>query len=98
MERREALRSAMPASWKGTLVQYAGRLHRKYAGKREVQIYDCVGSQVPVLARMLEKRLRGYAAMGYKRRVAGPSATSNDEAGGFEFGTDSDDVVNEELF
>ena len=89
---------ATSASWKRTLAQYAGRLHRKYDAKREVQIYDYVDSQVPVLARMLGKRLLGYAAMGYERWVAGTGATSNDEAGGFEFGTDSDDVVNEELF
>ena len=31
---------AMPISWKGTLQQYAGRLHREHAGKTEVRIYD----------------------------------------------------------
>jgi superfamily II DNA or RNA helicase len=59
----------MPVSWKGTLVQYAGRLHRIHAGKTDVQIIDYVDSRVPMLARMFEKRLRGYTAMGYQRRA-----------------------------
>jgi superfamily II DNA or RNA helicase len=56
---------ALPISWRGTLQQYAGRLHRAHAGKRVVQIYDYVDEQVPVLGRMYRKRLRGYRAMGY---------------------------------
>lgn len=56
---------ALPISWRGTLQQYAGRLHRTHAGKRVVQIYDYVDEQVPVLGRMYRKRLRGYRAMGY---------------------------------
>ena len=57
----------MPVSWKGTLVQYAGRLHRLYPGKTEVRIYDYVDRSVPLLARMFAKRLRGYRAIGYAR-------------------------------
>ena len=52
-------------SWKGTLVQYAGRLHRAHPGKREVRIFDYVDRDVPMLMRMFEKRLRGYRSMGY---------------------------------
>jgi len=55
-----------PVSWKGTLAQYAGRLHREYYGKTEVIIYDYLDGSVPVLARMHGKRLRGYAAQGYE--------------------------------
>jgi superfamily II DNA or RNA helicase len=55
----------MPISWRGTLQQYAGRLHRDHAGKHEVRIYDYVDGDVPPLARMFNKRLRGYRAMGY---------------------------------
>ena len=55
----------MPVSWRGTLVQYAGRLHRKHHGKTEVRIMDYVDRDVPMLARMFEKRMRGYRAMGY---------------------------------
>lgn len=57
-------------SWKGTLVQYTGRLHRTQPGKREVRIFDYVDCQVPMLLRMFEKRLRGYRAIGYARGEA----------------------------
>ncbi len=57
---------AMPVSWKGTLVQYAGRLHRLYAGKAEAQVYDYVDRNNPMLLRMFQKRLRGYRSMGYE--------------------------------
>lgn len=56
----------MPIAWRGTLVQYAGRLHRLHAGKREVRIYDYLDGQVPVLASMFKKRSRGYRALGYE--------------------------------
>ena len=55
----------MPVAWRGTLQQYAGRLHREHAGKADVIIYDYVDGGVPVLARMHQKRLAGYRAMGY---------------------------------
>ena len=57
-------------SWKGTLVQYTGRLHRLSPGKTEVRIYDYVDPAVPMLARMFEKRLRGYRAIGYASEEA----------------------------
>jgi superfamily II DNA or RNA helicase len=59
---------ALPVSWKGTLVQYAGRLHRKHANKKEVIIYDYWDQYVPVLSKMFEKRLRSYRALGYERQ------------------------------
>ncbi len=55
----------MPISWKGTLQQYVGRLHRLHDGKRFVQVYDFVDACVPMLARMYERRLRGYSVIGY---------------------------------
>lgn len=58
---------AMPVSWKGTLIQYSGRLHRYCPGKTEVRIYDYVDREVPALARMFEKRLSTYRAIGYER-------------------------------
>jgi superfamily II DNA or RNA helicase len=64
--RLDTLVLAMPVAWRGTLVQYAGRLHRIHAGKSEVRIYDYVDGNVPVLARMFGKRLRGYRALGYE--------------------------------
>jgi superfamily II DNA or RNA helicase len=57
---------ALPVSWKGTLNQYAGRLHRTHPGKKEVQIYNYVDRNVPVLKRMFERRVRGNEAIGYK--------------------------------
>lgn len=56
----------MPISWKGTLAQYAGRLHRVHHTKKEVLIYDYVDSEVPMLARMYERRFKGYKLLGYE--------------------------------
>lgn len=64
---------AMPVSWKGTLQQYAGRLHREHTGKVDVRIIDFVDTGHPALQRMWERRLRGYRAMGY--RVDSPDST-----------------------
>ena len=64
--RLDTLLLAMPISWKGTLAQYAGRLHRNYKGKLEVRIYDYVDIHVPTLERMYHKRLKGYAELGYQ--------------------------------
>ena len=57
---------AMPVSWKGTLQQYAGRLHRKHSSKTDVRIIDFVDTGHPALLRMWDKRQRGYRAMGYR--------------------------------
>jgi len=65
--RLDTLFLTMPVSWKGTLIQYSGRLHRTQSGKTEVRIYDYLDGQVPMLAKMFERRLRGYRAMGYGR-------------------------------
>ena len=64
--RLDTLFLTMPFAWKGTLVQYAGRLHRRHRGKTEVRIFDYVDRDVPMLNRMFEKRLKGYRAMGYE--------------------------------
>lgn len=67
--RLDTLFLAMPISWKGKLAQYAGRLHRDYAGKNEVVIYDYVDLNVPMLESMYRKRLAGYRDIGYEVRV-----------------------------
>ncbi|MDR3464893.1 MAG: DEAD/DEAH box helicase family protein [Xanthobacteraceae bacterium] len=64
--RLDTLFLTMPIAWKGTLAQYAGRLHRLNDAKREVIIYDYADMRVPVLARMAAKRRAGYQAIGYK--------------------------------
>jgi len=56
----------MPISWRGTLAQYVGRLHREHHAKREVIVYDYVDSGVPMLARMALKRQTGYRSLGYE--------------------------------
>lgn len=57
---------AMPISWRGTLQQYAGRLHREHSTKSDVRIIDYVDAGNDALARMWQKRQRGYRAMGYR--------------------------------
>jgi superfamily II DNA or RNA helicase len=64
--RLDTLFLALPISWKGTVAQYAGRLHRLYYNKSKVVIYDYVDINVPMLTRMFERRLRGYKAIGYE--------------------------------
>ena len=64
--RLDTLFLTLPISWRGTLTQYAGRLHRLHYLKKEVLVYDYVDFDVPVLARMFEKRRRGYKSIGYE--------------------------------
>ena len=66
--RLDTLFLTMPIAWRGTLAQYAGRLHRLHPAKREVIVYDYVDDCVPVLARMGGKRIRGYESLGYSVR------------------------------
>jgi superfamily II DNA or RNA helicase len=64
--RLDTLFLALPISWKGTIQQYAGRLHRQYDGKKEVRIYDYLDESVAMLVRMYKKRLLGYKSIGYE--------------------------------
>jgi superfamily II DNA or RNA helicase len=68
--RLDTLFLAMPISWKGTLQQYVGRLHRLHDAKRVVRVYDYVDSNVLMLARMYARRLKGYNLIGYTIRDA----------------------------
>ena len=56
----------MPISWKGTLQQYVGRLHREHAGKTDIVVIDFMDQSHPSLARMWNKRQTGYKALGYQ--------------------------------
>jgi superfamily II DNA or RNA helicase len=78
--RLDTLFLAMPISWKGTLQQYVGRLHRLHDGKRVVQVYDYVDPNVPMLARMYERRLKGYDAIGYTVERSGVEASTTNTA------------------
>lgn len=60
---------AMPISWKGTLQQYVGRLHREHTGKSQVRVVDLVDLGHPMLGRMWERRQKGYRALGYVLKV-----------------------------
>jgi superfamily II DNA or RNA helicase len=64
--RLDTLFLTMPISWRGTLAQYAGRLHRLHAPKRDVVIYDYVDENEPMLAKMAAKREAGYRSLGYR--------------------------------
>jgi len=77
--RLDTLFLTTPISWTGTLQQYVGRLHRIHEGKKVVQVYDYVDTEVPMLARMFEKRLKGYRVIGYELENA-----SADTGSGFD--------------
>jgi len=64
--RLDTLFLTMPISWRGTLSQYAGRLHRLYDRKTEVVIYDYADLKIGMTSRMFERRLSGYRAIGYR--------------------------------
>lgn len=64
--RLDTLFLTMPISWKGTLAQYVGRLHRQHSRKSDVLVVDYVDELVPTLARMAAKRRTGYRALGYQ--------------------------------
>ena len=66
--RLDTLFLAMPISWKGTLQQYAGRLHRLFEGKKEALIFDYIDIHVRMFERMYNRRLSGYASIGYKMK------------------------------
>jgi superfamily II DNA or RNA helicase len=68
--RLDTLFLTMPISWRGTLAQYAGRLHRLHAAKREVVIYDYVDAAEPLLAKMARRREAGYRSLGYELTFA----------------------------
>jgi hypothetical protein len=63
--RLDTLFLTLPVSWRGTIAQYVGRLHRLHDGKREVRVYDYADLNVPMLSRMFNRRCQGYEALGY---------------------------------
>ena len=63
--RLDTLFLTLPVSWRGTIAQYVGRLHRLHEGKREVRVYDYADLNVPMLSRMFDRRCSGYEALGY---------------------------------
>ena len=74
LPRLDTLLLTMPISWKGTLEQYVGRLHRLYEGKKETVVFDYVDAHVPMLERMYRKRLHAYGEMKYRVWSGQPEA------------------------
>lgn len=79
LPRLDTLFLAQPVSYKGLVAQYTGRLHRDCNGKTEVRVYDYVDIRQPMCETMYKRRLRGYAAVGYKvrPRQTNPNAPSD---------------------
>jgi superfamily II DNA or RNA helicase len=71
MPELDTLFLAMPISFKGRLIQYAGRLHRFSEKKKSVRIYDYVEPDHPLTAQMYRKRTIAYREMGYSIQIAG---------------------------
>ena len=63
--RLDTLFLTLPVSWRGTIAQYVGRLHRRHDLKREVRVYDYADLNVPLLAKMFDRRCKGYESVGY---------------------------------
>ena len=63
--RLDTLFLTLPVSWRGTIAQYVGRLHRLHEGKRIVRVFDYADLNVPMLSRMFDRRCRGYESLGY---------------------------------
>lgn len=77
--RLDTLIMATPVSWKGIVEQYAGRLNRDYAGKKNVLIYDYVDSHIDKFDKMYGKRLKAYKQIGYQ--ICTNISTEKQEAG-----------------
>lgn len=58
-----------PIAFKGSIVQYTGRLMRPFAGKSDVIVYDYADTEIPVLKKMLDKRLKVYRSLGFTPRT-----------------------------
>lgn len=90
--RLDTLLLAMPIAWKGTVVQYAGRLHRPHSGKHEALVYDYVDAELPVLRRMFAKRLKTYHVLGYTlAEMQAGYGTESDEATPMQAGDSAGD-------
>jgi superfamily II DNA or RNA helicase len=56
---------AFPIAFRGSVVQYVGRIQRQWPGKHEVRVYDYADLGVPMLRSMHGKRLRAFENLGF---------------------------------
>lgn len=56
----------MPISFKGRMIQYAGRIHRPFENKKEVRIYDYLDANNGLTINMFKKRVPVYKKMEYE--------------------------------
>ncbi len=66
LPRLDTLFLTMPLSFKGRLIQYAGRLHREHAEKEEIRVFDYLDENHPVTLAMFRRRAMAYRQMGYR--------------------------------
>jgi superfamily II DNA or RNA helicase len=66
LPRLDTLVLAMPLSFKGRLVQYAGRLHRRHEAKGAALIFDYLDDNHAITSAMFRRRLAGYNELGYR--------------------------------
>jgi superfamily II DNA or RNA helicase len=64
---------AAPVGYKGSIVQWAGRILRAYPGKTSAEVHDYHDVRTPVLAATLAKRAPGYTSLGYPDPPPAPS-------------------------
>lgn len=91
LPRLDTLFLAMPIAWKGSLAQYAGRIHRESDGKERVTIHDYVDCSLPMLQRMFKKREKSYKAMGYKAELADSASPHHIKSNEFLLAPDKTD-------
>jgi superfamily II DNA or RNA helicase len=65
LPRLDTLVLAMPLSFKGRLVQYAGRLHRRHEAKGSAMIFDYLDDNHAITRAMFRRRVAGYKELGY---------------------------------
>jgi superfamily II DNA or RNA helicase len=63
--RLDTLFLAHPVAFKGSMVQYVGRVLRSHPGKTEIEVHDYVDAHVGVLAAMWRKRSKSYTQLGF---------------------------------
>ena len=65
LPRLDTMVLSMPLSWKGRLIQYAGRLHRQHETKGDALIFDYLDDNHAITHAMFRRRLAGYKELGY---------------------------------